>query len=95
MRLAAGLQRVARGVDRVEQRLLLVEIGPVDDIAQPHDPARVALLPADLEFHDPHLRPPGRRTARANILVSLQEQRCGLPPLLTPRELSSIAHRES
>src|SRR5438309_129749 len=57
----AAWQRVPRRVDRIEQRLLLVEIGAIDGIAEPDHPVRVATLPANLEFHDPHRDLPRRR----------------------------------
>src|ERR1051325_11710143 len=59
LRVAPGLQRVARGVDCVEQRLLLVEIRAVNRTAEPDDPTRVSSLPTNLKFHDRHRRPPG------------------------------------
>src|SRR5436853_3849839 len=59
-----GLQRVARGIDCIEQRLFLVEIGAVDRRADPDDPARVPTAPANLKLHDPHLNDlSGRRGA--------------------------------
>jgi len=55
------LQRLARRIDRVEQRLFLVEIGAVNRAAERDDPARLAAVPANLELHDPHLGDlPGR-----------------------------------
>src|SRR5213076_2793102 len=48
-------------VDGVQQRLLLIEIGAINGIAEPDDPMCVAALPANLEFHDPHRDLPRRR----------------------------------
>jgi hypothetical protein len=38
-----------RSIDRVEQRLFLVEIGAIERIPEPDDPARLAAARADLK----------------------------------------------
>ena len=43
-----------RGIDRVEQRLLLVEIGAIERIPEPDDPARLAAARADLKLDWEH-----------------------------------------
>src|SRR5207248_1966317 len=66
----------------------LVEIGAVDRIADPDDPARVAAAPANLELHDPHPNDlPGRRGARGQRSAHpfgrdpLDRRRIAAPPV--------------
>src|SRR5712691_3534678 len=54
LRLAPAEHRVVRRVDRVEEGLLLVEIGAVYRFIEPDDPPRAARLPANLECLDRH-----------------------------------------
>lgn len=50
--LAVALPLVTGGIDRVEERLLLVEVRPIHFIAESDDPAATASLPTNLEPHD-------------------------------------------
>ncbi len=63
--LAPRIRRIAGGIECVEQCLFLVEIRTVFGAAKPHDPARFAILSADLKFQGSHSRPPGPADAQA------------------------------
>jgi hypothetical protein len=54
LRLAANFERVTHRVDRIEQRLLFVEIGAVKRIAEGNDPSRFSAAVANLKFHRRH-----------------------------------------
>ena len=54
LRLATPLDRIARRVDRIEQRLIPVEIGTVDRLSESNHPTRFASVTADPELHDRH-----------------------------------------
>jgi hypothetical protein len=58
--LAAGLHSIARGVNRIEKRLFLIQVGAiqrisaVERIAEHDDPSRFPSLAADLKLHRSH-----------------------------------------
>src|ERR1700730_8904145 len=53
-----------RRINGIEQRLLLVEIGAIDFVAELDDPARLATPSTNLKLHRPHQRVPKKiRTA--------------------------------
>jgi hypothetical protein len=68
LRLAPASQRVAGCVNRVEEGLFLIEIGAIDSIAEPDDPAGIAPVPTNLEFQDPHCFLRGGAAAEVNVL---------------------------
>src|SRR5579871_1137760 len=51
----AGRQRVARGIDGIEQRLLLVEISAVHALAERYHPTRRTTTAANAKLHDHNL----------------------------------------
>jgi hypothetical protein len=56
LRLATLLDRIARRVDRIENRLLLVEIGTVDRHSDSNHPTLFASLTADPKLDGRHSR---------------------------------------
>src|SRR6202043_1422941 len=100
---AAAFERVMRCINGIEQRLLLVEIGAIDFVAELDDPARLATPSTNLKLHRPHQRVPKKiRTApgfqRQSIDTSFggrqfHPRRMRLPTRTIPHATSGSVHR--